>query len=195
MPSGDQGGEYGADIAVMTSCYTLLESASMEIKSTLTNRSGKILEVVYRDVESEKDFDKKKISAVHAYCFYKDKLIVVYAADKGYWTLAGGGVEEGESAYDAVEREVKEETNMRVLKQHFIGYQDIFEPQGIVFQTRSVCLVEPHGSFIGDPDGDITKIELIDPKDIKQYFDWGVIGEHILQRALELKAQMSAEVN
>src|SRR3989344_788066 len=80
-----------------------------------------------------------------------------------------------------------EETNMRVLKQRFIGYQDIFEPERIVSQTRSVCLVEPYGPFISDPDGDITKIELIDPKDYKQYFDWGEIGEHVLVRALEIK--------
>lgn len=162
----------------------------MEIKSTLTNRSGQILEVVYRDIESEEDLGDKKISAVHAYCFYEDKLIIVYAENKGYWTPAGGGVEEGENVHDAVAREVKEETNMRVLMQRFIGYQDISEPQGIVSQTRSVCLVEPYGPFVRDPDGDITKIELIDPKDIKKYFDWGVVGDHIMQRALVLKGKM-----
>lgn len=166
----------------------------MEIKSTLTNRSGQVLDVVYRDIESENDLDNKKISGVHAYCFYKDKLVVVYAENKGYWTPAGGGVEEGESARDAVRREVKEETNMRVFKQRFIGYQDIFEPERIVSQTRSVCLVEPYGPFISDPDGDITKIELIDPKDYKQYFDWGIVGDHIMQRALQIKAVMDSEV-
>lgn len=166
----------------------------MEIKSTLTNRSGQVLDVIYRDIESEKDLGDKKISGVHAYCFYKDKLVVVYAENKGYWTPAGGGVEEGESARDAVTREVKEETNMRVLKQRFIGYQDIFEPERVISQTRSVCLVEPYGPFVSDPDGDITKIELIDPKDYKQYFDWGIVGDHIMQRALQIKAIMDSEV-
>lgn len=127
---------------------------------------------------------------MHAYCFYKDKLVIAYAADKGYWTPAGGGVEEGESVSGAVEREVKEETNMRVLQQQIIGCQDISEPQGVVSQTRSVCIVEPYGPFVSDPDGDISKIELIDPKDIKQYFDWGIIGEHVMARALQVKAQM-----
>ncbi len=166
----------------------------MEIKSTLTNRSGQVLDVLYRDIESEKDIGDKKISGVHAYCFYKDKLVVVYAESKGYWTPAGGGVGEEESARDAVRREVKEEANMRVLKQRFIGYQDIFEPARIVSQTRSVCLVEPYGPFVSDPDGDITKIELIDPKDYKKYFDWGIVGDHIMQRALQIKAIMDSEV-
>lgn len=166
----------------------------MEIKSTLTNHSGQVLDVIYRDIESEKDLGEKQISGVHAYCFYKDKLVVVYAENKGFWTPAGGGVEEGESARDAVRREVKEETNMRVFKQRFIGCQDIFEPERVVSQTRSVCLVEPYGPFVSDPDGDITKIELIDPRDYKQYFDWGVVGDHIMQRALQIKAVMDSEV-
>ena len=118
----------------------------------------------------------------------------MYSDEKGYWTPPGGGVEEGETVRDAARREVQEETNMRVLKQRLIGFQEIAEPQGIVSQVRSVCLVEPIGPFERDPDGDITKIELIDPKDYKQYFDWGKVGDHIMQRALELKAQMEVEV-
>ncbi len=167
----------------------------MEIKSILINRSGQTLEVTYRDIESEKGLGGKKISAVHAYCFYQDKMVVVYAADKGYWTLPGGSVEEGESPRDATRREVKEESNMRVIKQHFLGYQDIFEPAGIMAQTRSVCLVEPYGDFVADPDGDITEIKLIDPRNYKQYFDWGIIGDHLMKRALEIKAQMDFETS
>ena len=167
----------------------------MEIKSTLTNRSGQVLDFVYKDVNSELDFKDKKISGVHAYCFYKDKLVVVYAASKGYWTPPGGGVEDGETARDAVRREVKEETNMQVLRQRFIGYQDITEPKGTISQTRSVCIVEPYGDFTIDPDGEITEMKLIDPKEYKKYFDWGEIGDRIMQRALELRAQMQAEID
>lgn len=167
----------------------------MEIKSTLTNRSGQTLDVVYNDINSELDLGDKKIQGVHAYCFCEGKLLVVYDEKKGYWTPPGGGVEDGESARDAVRREVKEETNMRVIKQRFIGCQDITEPQGVVSQTRSVCIVEPFGPFTNDPDGDITKIELINPADYKKYFDWGEIGDHIMQRALELKKQIDLEMN
>lgn len=163
----------------------------MQIKSTLTNQSGQVLDVIYNDVDSETELGDKKINAVHAYCFCGDKLVVVYAENKGYWTPPGGGVEKGESVRDAVRREVKEESNMKIIRQHIIGCQDITEPQGTVSQTRSVCIVEPYGPFVKDPDGDITKIELIDPKDYKKYFDWGEIGDHIIQRALELKAQIS----
>lgn len=162
----------------------------MKITSTLTNRLGQTLKVEYLDIESESDFGDRKIQGVHAFCFYKDKLVVVYAANKGYWTPAGGGVEKGEDVRSAVRREVKEETNMNVLQQRFIGLQDMHEQGGITSQTRSVCIVEPYGPFVSDPDGDITEIKLIDPKEYKKYFDWGEIGDHIMARALQIKGQM-----
>ncbi|MCL5782208.1 MAG: NUDIX hydrolase [Patescibacteria group bacterium] len=162
----------------------------MEIKSTLKNRAGQILDVVYRDMNQESDLGDRKVQGVHAYCFCKDKLVVVYATNKGYWTPPGGGVEKDEGIRAAVRREVKKETNMDVIRQRLIGFQDIGEPQGIVTQTRSVCIVEPYGPFTNDPDGDITAIKLIDPKDYKQYFDWGEIGDHLMNRALAIKAQM-----
>lgn len=49
--------------------------------------------------------------------------------------------------------------------------------------------------FVKDVDGDITEIRLIDPKDYKEYFDWKEIGDHIMKRALELKAQMETVVD
>lgn len=167
----------------------------MEIKSTLTNATGDMLNVVYQDVDSELDIKDKKISAVHAFCFYNDQLVIVYTGSKGIWTPPGGGVEVGEDAKDAVQREVQEESNMRVLKQRFIGCQHITGSTGIISQTRSVCLVEPYGEFVIDPDGDITEIKLIDPNEYKKYFNWGVIGDRLMQRALEIKAEMQLELD
>lgn len=166
----------------------------MEIKSTLKSRLSGIVPVIYRDVESIEELSDRTIHGVHAYCFVGDKMVIVYAEAKGYWTPPGGGVEPGETAEDALVREVFEETNMRVLKHRIIGYQEVSEPHRVSMQVRSVCIVEPIGPFVadGDPegDGDVTEIKLIDPKDIKQYFDWGEIGAHILTRALELKKSL-----
>lgn len=157
----------------------------MEIKSTLTNRSGQVLDVIYKEGNPLEDLEGKILQAVHGLCFYKNKLVVVYAEGKGYWTFPGGGIEPGETYEEAVTREVLEESNMKVLHQELIGYQDIYEPERIVRQTRSFCIVEPNGDFTPNPDEEITEIKLIDPKDIKQYFDWGKIGERIMERALE----------
>lgn len=161
----------------------------MEIKSTLTSRLSGVVPVIYRDIDSLAELDGRIVHGVHAYCFCGDELVIVYSEAKGYWTPPGGGVERGETVEKAIVREVLEETNMRVLKQRVIGYQEVFEPHRVTTQVRSVCVVEPIGPFVADADsdGDVTEIKLIDPKDIKQYFDWGEVGDHILARALELK--------
>lgn len=162
----------------------------MEIKSTLTNRSGQTLDVLYREDDPMKDLDGKILQGVHAFCFYGEKLVIVYAENKKYWAPPGGGIEPGETYEEAVVREVREETNMKVVKQQFIGYQDIYEPNRIVRQTRSVCIVEPIGEFSIDPDGDVTEIKLIDPRDYKQYFDWGIVGDRLMDQALSLRSGM-----
>ena len=157
-----------------------------EIKSTMKTRQGGILPYTYRDLNNLAEIANLKVNCVHAYCFCGDKLVLVYAKEKNLWSPPGGGVEPGESVEEAVSREVREETNMKVLKQEIIGYQEIFESNKIVIQTRSICLVEPYGPFVSDPDGDITEIKLIDPKDYRQYFDWGEVGEYLMERALDL---------
>lgn len=161
----------------------------MHIASTLKNRSGQTLKVEYKEDDPLHNLLGKILQAVHAFCFYGDKIVVVYSEEKGYWTPPGGGIESGETIDEAVIREVREETNMKVLYQELIGYQDIYEPDRIVRQTRSFCIVEPHGPFVSDPDGDVTEIKLIDPKDYKHYFDWGEIGERIVERAISIRDQ------
>lgn len=162
----------------------------MYIESTIKTRALGVIPVVYEDIDTIQDLGIRTIKHVHAYCFYQDKIVIVWAEDKQYWTLPGGAIEMGETIEMAVAREVKEESNMKVVKQVLLGVQDIFEGENVISQTRSVCLVEPYGSFISDPDGDITQVKLINPSELKQYVDWGKIGDHLLQRALKILKKM-----
>ena len=139
--------------------------------------------IIYHDIKSLVELGDKKVDSVSAFCFCGGKLVVVFSEKKGYWTPPGGAVEKDESVESAVIREVKEETNMRVIKQKLIGYQDVFEPEKTRVRVRVVCLVEPNGDFATDPDGDITEIKLIEPSDYKKYFDWGAIGDRIMEQA------------
>ena len=159
----------------------------MEIESSVKNNLGQKIKVLYKDIDSIPQLEGREVSGVHAYCFLNDKLVIVYAEGKGLWTPPGGGVEMNETPEEAVSREVKEETNMRVVSQVLIGFQDIFQPAGTITQTRSVCRVEPCGEFASDSDGDVTEIKLIDPAEYREYFDWGPVGDHIMKRALELR--------
>jgi len=160
----------------------------MKIKTKFTTSTNIEVEAIYYDQEHLSLLEGKKIFGVHALCFYQNKLLVVYAADKDGWQPAGGAVEEDETYEEAVIREVQEESNMRVLKQKLIAFQDAWDPKdknSFVTQTRSVCLIEPIGEFTKDPDGDITEIKLIDPKDYKQYFDWGEAGDRLMEQVLK----------
>ncbi len=162
----------------------------MEIKSQFEHR-GKIYKVTYNDGIPQTETDPKMLDGVHAYCFYKDKLVIVGHGADNNWTPPGGAIEKGETFEQASIREIKEESNMKVLHQECIGYQDIEMPgeDRTVRQFRMFCIVEPYGDFVEDPDGDILEIKLIDPKDYKDYIKWADIGDHLMKRALEMKAE------
>ena len=129
-----------------------------EIKQRIHTRLSGEVNVVYCEADPLLNLEGKILTSVHAFCFCGDKLVIVYAENKKYWVPPGGGIEPGETYEQAVVREVAEETNMKVLHQELIGYQDVYEPNRIVRQVRSFCIVEPIGDFVADPDDDITEI-------------------------------------
>ena len=158
----------------------------MEIKSQFEYH-GKIYKAHYVEDEPTSNLnDGNWIDGVHAICFCGDKIVMVYADKKGTWGPPGGGIEKGETYQEATIREIKEESNMKVLHQEYIGYQDVTDDVGKTHrQARVFCIVEPYGDFEKDPDNDITQIKVIDPKDYKQYFNWLKIGDRIMENALE----------
>ncbi|MFT7565330.1 MAG: 8-oxo-dGTP diphosphatase [Candidatus Paceibacteria bacterium] len=158
----------------------------MEIKSNLINNStGEPIEIIYQESNPLDNLDRKTLQGVHAFCFCGDKMVLVKHPSSG-WTPPGGDIEKNETYEEATIREVKEETNMDVISQEIIGFQDIYEKGQIIRQTRSYCKVESCGKFEKDPDDDIEEIKLIDPKNYREYFDWGEIGDRIMERAIEL---------
>lgn len=166
-----------------------------EIKQSAIGPSGQKVELVYREESPLINLEGKVLRDALAYCFCDGKLVVVYSPDKKSWVPPGGGIEAGESFEDATVREVSEEANMEVVSQEVIGYQDIHEPNREVRRfVYSFCLVRPIGDFKSDPDGDVTEIKLIDPKDWQDYLpNWGEIGERIMTRALELSKVASSQ--
>ncbi len=158
----------------------------MQLKSQFTNFEGKISYITYEDADSFDHLLSMKVTQAYGVCFYRDKLLVVYNKKKNFWTPAGGSIEKGETFEECLKREIQEESNMKILSFAPIGYQEVNFDGKIFNQLRYVCNIEPYGDFVADPCGDVTEIKLIDPKDYKQYFDWGEIGDHIVKRALEI---------
>ncbi|MEI6528679.1 MAG: NUDIX hydrolase [bacterium] len=164
----------------------------MEIKTNYISRIDKTrVEALYRDVDDYEELDGMKIESVHAVCFCGGKMVLVYEKDKKTWSSPGGGVEDGESVEQAVVREVREESNMKVIQQKLIGVQiNILENGRKIIQTRSVCLVEPYGDFVSDPAGDVTEIKLIDPAEYAKYYYWGANSDRMMERALDKAKEM-----
>ena len=169
------------------------------LKFPMTNiydgHSGEIVLFEYYESDSLEHLPKEQLSQVVIMAFHKDKLLIVNNITKpGYYSPVGGGIEKGETPEEAVHRETKEESNMKVLDFKLIGYQkstNQTRPSApIEYQLRYVAIVEPFGPFEGDPDGDVTELLEIDPVDYKKYFDWKEIGEVIMKRALELKNKL-----
>jgi ADP-ribose pyrophosphatase YjhB (NUDIX family) len=72
-------------------------------------------------------------------------LLLQQRSDGGQWGLPGGAVEIGESVHDAVIREVREETGLRVAVRRLVGVysepgrQVVRYPDGNVWHYISVC--------------------------------------------------------
>lgn len=156
-----------------------------EISHSTTNDKGEPREVVYREDDPNKDMESKEWGSARGVCFCGDKMVIVRS--RGQWGAPGGRIESGETLEQALAREIQEETNMRVLEHEFIGYIDIIDPGLTRRYVDFFCEVEPVGPFVADPDVSVTEIKLIDPQNIKEYFDWGEMGNHIVAQALKIK--------
>jgi len=82
---------------------------------------------------------------------------------KDYWCLPGGHIEKFENAYDAIIREVKEETNLE-LNPNFLCYMDeIFQEKNIHNVVLMFC-------------GEATNTPKADPKEVSD-IQWFSIDE------------------
>lgn len=161
----------------------------MKINDVL-NYDGRQYKLEYHDADSFDDLPTELCIQSYGLCFVKAKLVIGLGGNKQAWGLIGGTIEEGETPRQAFDREIEEEANMKVLAAKPVGYQKVTDPSGkSTYQLRYWARVEPIGKFECDPAGGITAIKLIDLKDYKDYFDWGRIGERLIQRALEINNQ------
>ncbi len=164
----------------------------MKITEDYTGNSKVKYIFEYEDTDSFADLESDKCRQAYGVCFCENQLVIGYGGKKADWGLIGGTIEVGETFEQTLKREIQEESNMEVLKALPIGYQKVIDTRddSYIYQLRYACLVKPLGPFVSDPAGSVTEIKLINPSEYKQYFDWGKIGERIIERALELKNKL-----
>ena len=154
----------------------------MQIKNSwLSQTTGEKVDAFYEDNTDFSILSQEKIKSICAFCFYDGKFVMVN--NEGRWEPVAGHTETGESPEESLIREIKEESNMKVLKYFPLGYLYTFGQD--IYQTRYFCLVEPYGPFISDPDGGVTEIQLIKPDDFMSFFvQWGESAEYIKKQCL-----------
>jgi len=153
-------------------------------------RTGITWHVRYEEIDSFDSILHVPIGAAGAFCFSDNKLVLVYAKKRDSWEIPGGGREEGESFDECIVREIKEESNMKVLELIPLGYEiyTSHKTDEINYILRYAARVEPYGDFTADGavDGEITEIKLINPEEYKQYFDWQERSDAMMNKAIKV---------
>jgi 8-oxo-dGTP diphosphatase len=126
---------------------------------------------------------------VHALAFTAEgaMLLVGAAPEDGLW-LPGGGIEPGESAADALARELLEETAATLVALRAIGSQRVDDPLSVsafhAFYWARVALSDDYA-----PAHEVTERRLVRPDQFLATLSWGGTGMAalVLDRALAVE--------
>jgi 8-oxo-dGTP pyrophosphatase MutT (NUDIX family) len=69
------------------------------------------------------------ITQSYGFCFTADGLVVLVQAHDDFWNLPGGQLEPGETARDALIREVAEEACAQVIDCRYLACQHVWDPE------------------------------------------------------------------
>jgi len=148
----------------------------------ISETTGEKVEAFYEDIDNFSKLPQEKIKSICAFCYHDGRFVMVN--NEGRWEPVAGHVEEGETDEEALIREIKEESNMKVLKSFPIGY--LYTQGQDIYQTRYFCLVEPFGPFLADPDGGVTEIQMIDSDKFLDFIKWGESAVKIKEQCLDI---------
>lgn len=106
--------------------------------------------------------------------------VVHYKSDDK--NLPGGQFDEpGDTIERVLDREMREELNMRVISWHPIGYQYLSNDTfGNSYQLRVYAELEVIGDFVSDPGGGVVGHSLVSIDELNSVINYGDIGERIV---------------
>ena len=139
----------------------------------------------FTEADNFSDLPQDKIGAVCAFCYYQGKFILV--KNNGNWEPVAGHVEVNEPYEDALIREVKEESNTKVIIKYPLGY--FYSHEDDFYSANYLCMVEPYGPFISDHDGGVTEIKFVDFSEIPKYVNKDDIANLVLNRCAAVFAK------
>src|SRR5574343_431592 len=141
-------------------------------------------DVLHCETSNFLDIPLDLIEKVHGVCFENGKMLIVYHEGWGIWGIPGGTIEKGETPIQTLEREIKEETACLLIHAKPFAYQEIVHSDGSKYYALFyLCDVENSGEFEGDVAGTITKSELIDPENFRQYIEDKPFRQAVIESA------------
>ena len=101
--------------------------------------------------------------------------------NKGLWSLPGGGIELGETAREAVAREVLEETSLVVEPGEVAGVYDVISRDGDAVQVHYVVITFLAKVTSGElrPASDAADAQWVDPERVKDFPTTAHLTEHL----------------
>lgn len=102
----------------------------------------------------------------------RDGAILLVSNTGDYWYTPGGRIEHGESAQDALLRELREETGLSGRVAGFSHVEEFFKPSKGLHHINLFFYVEAHGmprigddgADCNDPDGPVTRVRFFTPE-------------------------------
>lgn len=124
---------------------------------------------------------------------FNEKGEILIIREKGHWKIPGGKPEPGETAEEALSRELVEEADVKVKDIELLGAQKVeftdshnpnYDQGDVFYQLRYVCLLDTLYPQTPDPDtGKIYERIFVSPKDVDEYVKWGNTGKAMFAAA------------
>lgn len=132
----------------------------------------------------------EKVTSVHSYCFYQDKVLLVQVKERGF-NIPGGHIEAGESPKEALHREVYEEGYVKG-KVRYIGAIEVnhkdnpyFVPNGqyplVGYQLFYRMDIEECFPFLRE--NETTSRIWVEPEEVPYVMEDHELSLHILKEA------------
>jgi 8-oxo-dGTP diphosphatase len=119
-----------------------------------------------------RDSTNRPVLAASAACFREGRLLLVRRANPPQlWTLPGGRIELGESAADAAQRELLEETGVNAEIVGFAGFREMVLRDQETLQSHFVILAfaARWRAGTGTAGAELSAVEWIDPDALSRY--------------------------